>query len=86
MAQKGENGPVVVVLFDSDDIRAGRFNGSTAEGVITSDDLVGPLVGSSLDKLLREMGEGYTYVNVNTSEYPLGYIRGQIIDPYSFEG
>jgi hypothetical protein len=80
-APAGVNGPVVVWLFPDSSppaLNPGRFDGVLAEGVITSADLVGPLLGMSLADLLAEMAVGNTYVNVYTSQYPPGEIRGQI--------
>jgi hypothetical protein len=82
LAPKGEIARVIVSLFDLNEFpRIGNFNGEVAEGIITADKLVGPLVGSSLTALLREMGGGHTYVNVLTKEHPQGYIRGRIETP-----
>jgi hypothetical protein len=39
---------------------------------------VGPLAGQSLDALLAAMRDGDTYVNVHTTQFPGGEIRGQI--------
>jgi len=49
-----------------------------AKGTITAEDLVGPLAGMSLNDLRMAMMQGLTYVNVHTSQYPPGEIRGQI--------
>jgi hypothetical protein len=56
----------------------GRFSGILAEGTITADDLVGPLAGQTFDDLLEAIAAGDTYVNVHTTAYPGGEIRGQI--------
>ncbi len=77
----GENGPVVAFLYPDAPpavLIPGRFNGVLAEGIITADDLRGPLAGMSLDVLLAEMEAGNTYVNLHTSQFPGGEIRGQI--------
>jgi hypothetical protein len=81
LAPAGVNGPVVAWLYPDGpppQLIEGRVNGVLAEGVITSADLVGPLVGQTLDDLLAEMRAGNTYVNVHTSQYPAGEVRGQI--------
>ena len=83
VASEQDNGRVVVVLFDFDNPGTGKVNSTVMEGTITSAHLVGPLVGRPLENLLREMEEGYAYINVHTKEYPQGYIRGQIIDPFT---
>ena len=73
----GENGPVVVTLFTSE-TPTGRVDGVLATGTITREDLEGPLEGSGLGALIRAMQTGCTYVNVHTTDYPAGEIRGQI--------
>lgn len=81
LAPKGVNGPIVVWLYPSVPppmLIPGRFSGVLAEGSITSGDLVGPLAGMSLGDLLAEMEAGNTYVNIHTTQYPGGEIRGQI--------
>jgi hypothetical protein len=75
------NGPVVAWLYPSSpppQLIPGRFNGVLAEGVITSANLVGPLAGQDLSDLIDLMLEGNTYVNVHTSQFPGGEVRGQI--------
>jgi outer membrane receptor for monomeric catechols len=56
----------------------GRFNGVLAEGTITADNLVGTLAGQSLGVLIEMIKAGNAYVNVHTSQFPPGEIRGQI--------
>jgi hypothetical protein len=74
------NGPIVVWLYPSTPFApsqtvppaswiAGRFDGVLAEGVITSNNLAGPLSGMSLDKLVAEIEAGNTYVNIHTSDF-----------------
>lgn len=80
LAASGENGPVVVWLYPSGPPFVelpGKTNGILAEGVITGS-LVGPLAGGTLDDLISELEAGNAYVNVHTSAYPGGEIRGQI--------
>ncbi|MED4352888.1 CHRD domain-containing protein [Schinkia azotoformans] len=71
------NGPVVVILFGPIDPNI-SVNKGVVEGVITADDLVGPLQGASIPELLRLIRAGRAYVNVNTAQHPNGEIRGQI--------
>ena len=78
----GVNGPVVVWLYPSAPPPVpipGRTNGILAQGVITADNLVGPLAGASdLSGLIDLIISGETYVNVHTDQFPGGEIRGQI--------
>lgn len=77
----GVNGPVVVWLYPEGppaQLIPGRFDGVLATGTFTEANLVGPLAGESLEDLLDAMRAGSTYVNVHTSQFPGGEIRGQI--------
>ena len=77
----GANGSVVVWLYPSappPKLISGKSNGVLAEGTITSASLVGPLEGKSLTDLVNDIKSGKAYVNVHTSQYPGGEIRGQI--------
>jgi hypothetical protein len=81
LAPAGANGPVVAWLYPSGppaQLIPGRHSGVLAEGEITADSLVGPLAGGSLSDLVEAMSAGNAYVNVHTSQYPAGEIRGQI--------
>lgn len=76
-----ESGPVVVWLYPTDQqeprTKEGRFTGVLAEGTFTTDDLVGPLEGETIDDL-KNRAEEDAYVNVHTEDHPGGEIRGQI--------
>jgi hypothetical protein len=77
----GTNGPVVAWLYPSGpppQLIPGRSSGVLATGVITADNLVGPLANASLSDLIDAMAAGNTYVNVHTSQFPPGEVRGQI--------
>lgn len=72
---------VVVWLYPSAppaQLIPGRSQGTLAEGVITQSSLVGSLAGQSLSVLLDNIVSGLAYVNVHTSQFPPGEIRGQI--------
>ena len=80
-APAGSNGPVVAWLYPEGpppELIPGRTQGVLAEGVITSDDLVGPLAGMDLATLAAELRAGNGYVNVHTEANPAGEVRGQI--------
>ena len=59
----------------------GRFNGVLQTGVITKANLVGSLKGKEISDLVDLINAGRAYVNVHTSQYPGGEIRGQIFGP-----
>jgi hypothetical protein len=80
-APRGVNTGVVVWLYPDAPpatLIPGRFNGVLAEGTITADNLVGTLAGQSLGVLIEMIKAGNAYVNVHTSQFPPGEIRGQI--------
>jgi hypothetical protein len=81
LAPAGVNGPVVVWLYPSAppaQLIPGRTNGILMEGTITEANLVGLLAGQSLADLIANIEAGNAYVNVHTSQYPGGEIRGQV--------
>lgn len=80
-APVGANAGVAVWLYPSGppaQLIPGRTQGVLAEGVITAANFVGPLAGQLFSRLLDEIRLGRTYVNVHTSQFPGGEIRGQI--------
>jgi hypothetical protein len=79
LAPAGSNGPVVAWLYPDRppaQLIPGRSQGVLAEGVLTSGNLVGPLAGAVLSDLLDALEAGNAYVNIHTSQYPPGEIRG----------
>jgi hypothetical protein len=81
LAFAGENGPIVVWLYPSVPpgvLIPGRFNGVLAEGVITEADFLGRLSRATMADLIEHFNNGIAYVNVHTSQYRGGEIRGQI--------
>ena len=53
-------------------------SGLLSEGDITASDLKGPIAGKQLSDLLSSMHSMDVYVNIHTTQYPNGEIRGQI--------
>jgi hypothetical protein len=77
LAPVGVNGPPVAWLLPLT-LLSGANNGLLSHGVIKTGDLVGPLAGEDLSVLIEAIKDGRTYVNVHTTQYPPGEIRGQI--------
>jgi cell division septation protein DedD len=76
----GVNGGIVVLLFPVPPATAkvGSFTGILAEGDFTAANFTGSLVGQPLSTLIAMMINGTSYVNVHTTQFPGGEIRGQI--------
>jgi len=90
LGKKGENGPPVATLYGPAEPGGGMERFLYKKGVITEDDLFGPMEGKSLTDLVKAMAEGKAYVNVHTDDgvegdntgpgdYIAGEIRGQIM-------
>jgi hypothetical protein len=62
----------------------GTADEAVVTGVITPADIIGPadqgIEPGSFDETVRAMEAGATYVNVHTTRWPAGEIRGQIAD------
>lgn len=76
--RQGYNGPIVVTLFESDLPIKRIVSGLMSEGNLTTDNLEGPFVDKQLSDLLSSMQSMELFVNVRTTQYPDGEIRGQI--------
>lgn len=77
LGAKGANGPVVAFLFGPI-TNPVSIECATFTGMITQEDLVGPLAGQTLDALVNEIIAGNIYINVHTVQQPNGEIRGQL--------
>jgi len=86
---EGVNGPVVAFLAGPFAPAGGRVSGLLAEGIITADDLDGPLAGMAISDLVAAIEAGNIYTNVHTNDgvdptnegpgdFPGGEIRGQL--------
>jgi len=75
----GTNGGIVAWLYPSGpplQLIPGRSDGVLATGTITASSLVGALAGQPLSALVDRLNAGTAYVNVHTTQYPPGEIRG----------
>jgi hypothetical protein len=56
--------------------------GGTVEGVITADDIVGPtdqgVEAGAFNEFVRALRSGAVYINVHSTNFPEGEIRGQV--------
>lgn len=77
LGKRGYNGPVIANLFGPTTPGISVSRGFVF-GKLSRHDLVGPLSGHSLFKLLKLFLCGKVYVNVHTTQYPAGEIRGQV--------
>ena len=59
-------------------IPTGQINGMLSAGIITSDDLSGPVAGKNVSDLANIMKQGNTFVEIRTQQHENGEIRGQI--------
>lgn len=81
MAPAGANAGVVVNLLNISDFpppTTAPVNGVLAEGTIVQSNLSGALAGKPLSDLISAIRAGNIYVNVHTTAYPGGEIRGQL--------
>ena len=78
LAEAGKNGPVVLTLFKGGPTE--QVNGTVAEANVTASNLEGPMKGKDVTDLVTAIKNGTTYVNVHTTDFPDGEIRGQLLD------
>jgi len=74
-AVEGENGPIVVTLFNFNSPQNEVLQNSN----FTASKLEGPMQGKSMSDLIAAMNNGSTYINVHTEQNPEGEIRGQLV-------
>jgi hypothetical protein len=78
LGEAGKNGPVVLTLFKGGPTE--QVNGTVAEANVTASNLEGPMKGKGVTDLVTAIKNSSTYVNVHTTDFPDGEIRGQLLD------
>ena len=78
LAEAGKNGPVVLTLFKGGPTE--QVNGTVGEANVTASNLEGPMKGKEVTDLVTAIKNGTTYVNVHTTDFPDGEIRGKLMD------
>jgi hypothetical protein len=82
LGQPGVNGGIAVHLCGTGGRPACPAPPATVTGTFTAADVTGPagqgIDAGQLDELLRAARAGVTYVNVHTTRFPGGEIRGQV--------
>lgn len=84
--QRYQNGGISVFLCtnlgNSPGTQACPSPAGTIRGTFTAANVIGPaaqgIAAGEFDELLKAIEEGATYVNIHTTQYPGGEIRGQI--------
>jgi hypothetical protein len=79
LAEAGKNGPIVLTLFKGGPTE--QVNGTVGEANVTASNFEGPMKGKDVTDLVTAIKNGTTYVNVHTTDFPDGEIRGQLKDP-----
>jgi glucose/arabinose dehydrogenase len=79
LAPAGQNGPIVLPMLGNPFIPdpGVTVNGVLVEGTATAADVTDPLAGD-LDALVEAMRSSNAYVNVHTTDFRPGEIRGQV--------
>ena len=75
--EETENGDIVVTLFRAN-ASEGPLDG-VLEGTITNSSFQGPLAGKGMKDLTDLISQNRTYVNVYTTKFPNGELRGTIV-------
>jgi hypothetical protein len=77
LGENTENGEVVLTLFNSAE-PTGLVSGMLTEGNISPSNFQGPLTDKNLSSLIESINQNLIYVNVHTSQYPSGELRGTL--------
>ena len=84
IGQRGVAGGVVIFLWGGGGKPACPSPSGSVEGIITAADVVSlpaqGIAAGELGEVMRAIHAGVTYVNVHSTRFPAGEIRGQITD------
>lgn len=89
LGQEHTNGGVIVFLCSNLEtappgVQACPIGSGSISGTITADQIVGPaeqgIAPGEMSELIAAMRAGATYANVHTMQFPMGEIRGQIVE------
>jgi hypothetical protein len=82
LGQRHTSGGVSAFLCGGGDKPACPTPGGTVEGTIDAADVIGPaaqgILAGQLNELVRAIRAGAAYVNVHSTTFPAGEIRGQL--------
>lgn len=78
LGEPGKNGPVVLTLFKGGPTE--QVNGTVGEANVTASNFEGPMKGKQVSDLVTAINNGTTYVNVHTTDFPDGEIRGELMN------
>jgi hypothetical protein len=76
LGESGKNGPVILTLFKDEPTE--QKTGKLAEANLTASNLEGPMKGKATSDLVAALKNGTTYVNVHSTDFPDGEMRGQL--------
>ncbi len=76
-----ELGPVIARLYVPEQ-PTGRVSGTVVRGTLSDDNLVGPYRDEGVRYVIDQLMNNNAYVEITTTEYPRGFIRGNIPYPY----
>ncbi len=82
LGQPGVNGGIAAFLCGGGNKPACPTPSGTVSGTVVASDVIGPasqgIAANEMAELVRAIRKGAAYVNVHTSGFPAGEVRGQI--------
>jgi hypothetical protein len=76
LGESGKNGPIILTLFKDEptELKSGKLG----EANLTATNLEGPMQGKTTADLVEAIQKGTTYINVHSTDFPDGEMRGQL--------